>query len=110
VTGLSTDVSVLMISHVGSDLAVGGLHLQSLDLLGGIIDLEVLKDGLGSLFVNVLYFLWLGVNLLLSLSLTGIEIACSLDVRFSSDFVFGEGEGLIELSGTADKTVDFVSG
>ena len=99
-----------MVSHVGSDLAVGGLHLQSLDLLGGIVDLEVLKDGLGSLLVNVLNFLWLGVNLLLSLSLTGIEIASSLDVGFGDDSSLGEGEGLIELSGTADKTVDFVSG
>jgi hypothetical protein len=52
--------------------ALFALDLQLGDL-AGVVDVEVLKDGLGSLLVLVADLLGLGVNLLLSLLLTTAE-------------------------------------
>ena len=69
VTALSASVSVGVVSHVGGRGALFALDLQLGDL-AGVVDIEVLKNGLGSLLVLVADLLGLGVNLLLSLLLT----------------------------------------
>ena len=71
-SGLTAGESILMISHVSTS-SVWRLLFQSLDLAGGIINGEILKEGLWSLLVDMLNFLWGSVNLLLSLSLTTIK-------------------------------------
>ena len=72
VTALSASVSVGVVSHVGGRGALFALNLQLGDL-AGVVDIEVLKNGLGSLFVLVADLLGLGVNLLLSLFLTTVK-------------------------------------
>lgn len=52
--------------------ALLALDLELLDL-SGVVDVEVLKDGLGSLLVLVADLLGLGVNLLLPLLFTSAE-------------------------------------
>lgn len=71
-SGLSASVSIWMLGHVGTG-SRWGLLLQSLDLSGGIVNLEVLEKGLWSSLMLVLDLLWGGVNLLLSLSLTTVK-------------------------------------
>merc|ERR1711959_70623 len=99
-----------MVSHVGADLAVRGLHLQALDLAGGFVNLEVLQNGLGSLLVLMLDLLGLGVDLLLSLTLSSVKVAGRFDVSLVLEGALVDGEVLIELGSTADQTVDFVAG
>ena len=72
VTALSAGVSVGVVSHVGGRGALFALDLQLGDL-AGVVDIEVLKNGLGSLLVLVADLLGLGVNLLLSLLLTTVK-------------------------------------
>ena len=78
VTALSASVSVGVVSHVGGGGALLALNLQLGDL-AGVVDIEVLKNGLGSLFVLVADLLGLGVNLLLSLFLTTVEGQAHVD-------------------------------
>ena len=78
VTALSASVSVGVVSHVGGGGALLALNLQLGDL-AGVVDIEVLKNGLGSLFVLVADLLGLGVNLLLSLLLTTVEGQAHVD-------------------------------
>ena len=54
------------------------LELQLGDL-AGVVDVEVLEDSLGSLFVLVANLLGLGVNLLLSLLLTTVKGQAHVD-------------------------------
>ncbi len=72
VTALSAGVSVGVVSHVCGRGALFALDLQLGDL-AGVINVEVLKDGLGSLLVLVADLLGLGVHLLLSLLLTTVK-------------------------------------
>ena len=58
--------------------ALFALDLQLGDL-AGVVDIEVLKDGLGSLLVLVADLLGLGVNLLLSLLLTTVKGKAHVD-------------------------------
>jgi len=62
-------------------LTRGALFALNLELgdLAGVIDVEVLKDGLGSLLVLVADLLGLGVDLLLSLLLTTVEGKADVD-------------------------------
>ena len=78
VSALAAGVSVGVIGHVGSRGALFALNLE-LSNLAGVIDVEVLKDGLGSLLVLVLYLLGLGVDLLLSLLLTTVKGKADVD-------------------------------
>ena len=78
VTALSAGVSVGVVSHVGGRGALFALDLQLGDL-AGVVDVEVLEDSLGSLFVLVANLLGLGVNLLLSLLLTTAEAEDHID-------------------------------
>jgi hypothetical protein len=78
VTALSAGVSVGVVSHVGGRGALFALDLQLGDL-AGVVDIEVLKDGLGSLLVLVADLLGLGVNLLLSLLLTTVKGQAHVD-------------------------------
>ena len=78
VAALSAGVSVGVVSHVGSRGALFALDLQLGDL-AGVVDVEVLKDGLGSLLVLVANLLGLGVNLLLSLLLTTVKGQAHVD-------------------------------
>ncbi len=78
VAALSTGVSVGVISHVGGRGALFALDLQLGDL-AGVVHVEVLKDGLGSLLVLVADLLGLGVNLLLSLLLTTVKCQAHVD-------------------------------
>ena len=71
-SGLTASVSIWMLGHVGTG-SVWRLLLQSLDLSGGIVNLEVLEESLWSLLVLMLDLLWGGMDLLLSLSLTTFE-------------------------------------
>ena len=57
----------------------------------------------------VLDLLGTGVDLLLSLTLTTIEGANSLDVGLILEGALIDGQVLIELSGSADETVDFIA-
>ena len=66
VATLAADVSVRMVSHVGSDLASGALTFQSLDLAGSF-NVAVVEEGEGSLSMLVLCLLGLGVDLFLTL-------------------------------------------
>jgi hypothetical protein len=72
VTALAASEAIGMVSHVGGDLALVALVLQLLDLARSL-NVVVVEESLGSLLVLVLYLLGLGVDLLLSLSLTTIE-------------------------------------
>merc|ERR1719498_513671 len=110
VTSLSAHVSVVMVCHVGADLAVGGLHLQALDLARGIVNLEIFEDGLWSLLVLVLNLLGLGVHLLLSLTLSGVEVASGFNVSLVLEGALEDSHLLIELRSASDQTVDFVAG
>ena len=58
-----------------SILTRGALFALDLQLgdLAGVVDVEILKDSLGSLLVLVADLLGLGVNLLLSLFLTTVK-------------------------------------
>ena len=67
-----------MVSHVGGGGALFALDLELGDL-AGVVDVEVLKDGLGSLLVLVADLLGLGVNLLLSLLLTTVKGKADVD-------------------------------
>lgn len=107
VSGESTDVSVLMVSHEPA-LTLGGLLLE-LDNLTGSINLEVLEGGLGSLLVDVLDLLWLGVNLLLSLSLTTIKVVVDNDVGLGGDALLVEGGGVVEDGGTVHEVIALVA-
>ena len=78
VTTLSASVSVWVVSHVGGGGALFALDLQLGDL-ACVINIEVLKDGLGSLLVLVADLLGLGVNLLLSLLLTTVKGQAHVD-------------------------------
>ena len=78
VTALSAGVSVGVVSHVGGRGALFALDLQLGDL-AGVVDIEVLKNGLGSLLVLVADLLGLGVNLLLSLLLTTVKSQAHVD-------------------------------
>ena len=78
VAALSAGVSVGVVSHVGARGALFALNLQLGDL-AGVVDIEVLKDGLGSLLVLVANLLGLGVNLLLSLLLTTVKGQAHVD-------------------------------
>ena len=78
VTALSAGVSVWVVSHVGGRGALFALDLQLGDL-AGVVNIEVLKDGLGSLLVLVADLLGLGVNLLLSLLLTTVKGQAHVD-------------------------------
>ena len=78
VTALSAGVSVGVVSHVGGRGALFALDLQLGDL-AGVVDIEVLKDCLGSLLVLVANLLGLGVNLLLSLLLTTVKGQAHVD-------------------------------
>ena len=78
VTALSAGVSVGVVSHVGGRGALFALDLQLGDL-AGVVDIEVLKDGLGSLLVLVADLLGLGVNLLLSILLTTVKGQAHVD-------------------------------
>ena len=108
VAGGSADVSVLMVSHEPTGSLVG-LLLELDDLAGGV-NLEVLKGGLGSLLVDVLDLLWLGVDLLLSLSLTTIKVVVDDDVGLGGDASLVEGGGVVEDGGTVHEVVAFVAG
>lgn len=65
--------------------------LLALDLelgnLAGVVDVEVLKKGLGSLLVLVLYLLGLGVDLLLPLLLSSAKLHHDVD---GSLYTFGK--------------------
>jgi hypothetical protein len=78
VSALSASVSVGMVSHVGCRRALFALDLQLGDL-ASVVNVEVLKDGLGSLLVLVADLLGLGVNLLLSLLLTTVKSQANVD-------------------------------
>jgi len=58
--------------------ALFALDLQLGDL-ASVVNVEVLKDGLGSLLVLVADLLGLGVNLLLSLLLTTVKSQANVD-------------------------------
>jgi len=72
VSASAADVPVRVVSHECAWGTSGALDLE-LGNLAGVIDVEVLKNGLGSLLVLVLYLLGLGVNLLLPLFLSSQE-------------------------------------
>ena len=78
VAALSAGVSVGVVSHVGGRRALFALDLQLGDL-ASVVNVEVLKDGLGSLLVLVADLLGLGVNLLLSLLLTTVKSQANVD-------------------------------
>lgn len=104
---LTADVSILMLSHVGSWWARLALKLQFLHLTVGLNG-EVLKDGLGALLVGVLDLLWGGVDLLFSLSLTTLSVNESGDGALGLEAASLNGELVLKLGGTEDNTVDGV--
>merc|ERR1719273_1823545 len=71
-SSLSADVSVWMVSHIGTWLTVWRFNLQSLDL-ARVLNSVVFKGRLGSLLMFMLDLLWSGVNLLFSLTLSTIK-------------------------------------
>ena len=107
VAGSTADVSVLMVSHEPS-LSLSGLLLE-LDDLSGVIDLEVVKGLLGSLLVDMLDLLWLGVDLLLSLSLTSIKIVVDDDHGLGGDASLVEALGVVEDGGAVHEVVALVA-
>ena len=90
VAALAAGVSVGVVSHVGAytseehlltSRALLAFNLELCDL-AGVVDIEVLKDGLGSLLVLVADLLGLGVDLLLPLLLSTAQSQNQVDCRF----------------------------
>ena len=108
VSGLTTDVSVAMVGHVGSWLAVRGLHLQLLDL-SGLFDVVVLEGGLGLGDMLVLDFFGSSlVVLLLSLSLSSLEVDQSGDDLLECESGLVDGELVVEEGSACHESVDGV--
>ena len=107
VATLAADVSVRMVSHVGSDLASGALTFQSLDLAGSF-DVVVVEESEGSLLMLVLYLLGLGVDLLLSLSLTTVKSNNNVDACLSLKTCLFDGQFIVESGGVEDDLVYWV--
>ena len=97
-----------MVGHEPA-LTLSGLLLELNNLAGGV-DLEVLEGGLGALLVDVLDLLWLGVDLLLSLSLTSIKVVVDDDVGLGGDALLVEGGGVVEDGGTVHEVIALVAG
>ena len=108
VSGLTADVSVAMVGHVGSWLAVWGLHLQFLDLTR-LLDVVVLEGslGLGDVLVLDLFGSSL-VVLLLSLSLSSFEVNQSGDDLLKSESGLVDGKLVVEEGSACHESVDGV--
>merc|ERR1719400_44257 len=107
VTALSASESIGMVSHVGGNLALVAFGLQPLDLAASL-DVVVLEQSKGSLLVLVLYFLGLGVHLLLSLSLAAVKGNKGIDRALSFQASLVNRERLVQIGGTEDKSIDGV--
>ena len=83
-SGSSAGISVWMFSHVCT-CKLWWFLLQLFDLSTAIINGEVFKESLWSLFVFVLDLLWCSVGLSLFLSLTTIEWHVNRDDTFVKD-------------------------
>ena len=105
VTASSADKSIGVVSHVGSNLALGALVLELLDFTGSL-DVVVFEEGKGSLLVNVLYLLGLGVNLLLSLSLTTVELNHHVDAALGHETGLIDGHCIVKSCSVEHKSVD----
>ena len=111
-TSQTTGVSVGMISHVDTRLG-GGLLFESSDLVGGIIDGEVVKELLGSSLMLVGNSLGSSVDLLLSLPLTTIKAEVNGDLTLIEDAGVSEELLVTELGDTVlelEVLVDLHSG
>ena len=106
---LSADMSVWMVSHIGTWLTVWRFNLQSLDL-ARVLNSVVFEGSLGSLLMFMLDLLWSGINLLFSLTLSTIKGASSLNMSLSLETTLIDGKLFIELSGSTDQTVNLVAG
>ena len=94
-----------MVGHVGGDLALSALVLELLDLARGL-NVVVLKEGKGSLLVDVLDLLGLGVDLLLSLSLTTVKLDEGVDAALGLEASLLNGEAILKGGGVEDKSVN----
>ena len=106
VTALSAGESIGMVGHVGGNLALVALRLQSLDLAGSL-NVVVLEERELSGLVLVRDLLGLGVDLLLSLSLTAIKSDESVDAALGLEASLLDSHRLVKLSSVEHKSVDW---
>jgi len=107
VTAVTAGVSVGVVSHVGTDLASLALVLELLDL-ASLLNVVVLEKGERALLVLVLDLLGLGVDLLLSLSLTTIKSNNNVDACLSLKTCLFDGQFIVESGGVEDDLVYWV--